>query len=332
MSDGSETRFYRLLELLGPLIALVVVFLAFGVADSLQEKGGNFLSKNNVQRIAVNTATVAVAGLGMTFIIISGGIDLSAGTAMALSATVLAYALLHDCSAGLAVVLCLLTGVGCGLINGLLISGLRMIPFIVTLGTMSIFLGLAKLIAKETTVRPDRTTQVPEWLRQFLSTREDALVAGMPMGVWVMLLLALMVAAVLRYTVFSRHVFAIGSNENTARLCGIRSNRVKVIVYALGGLFIGIAGIYQFSRLSVGNPTSGIGKELQVIAAVVIGGGSLNGGSGTVLGTLAGAAIMAVIQSGCTQLGINNPMQDIILGVVIVLAVFVDQLRHRKIG
>ena len=204
-----------------------------------------------------------------------------------------------------------------------------MIPFIVTLGTMSVYLGIAKQIARETTVRPDRYTQVPVWLRDFLSTRTEALHFGLPLGVWVALVLSLLVGFVLKYTVFSRHVFALGSNESTARLCGISVTRTKIAVYTLAGLFVGLGGLFQFSRLSVGNPTSGLGMELQIIAAVVIGGGSLSGGSGTVLGTLAGAAIMSVIQSGCTQLGINNPMQDIILGGIILVAVFVDQLRHR---
>lgn len=320
----------RLAGTLGPLIALMVVTLLFGIADNSQEFGGKFLSFSNFQRISVNTATVAVAALGMTFIIIAGGIDLSAGTALALCATVLAYCLKENYSLGLALLCCLLTGCGCGLLNGMLISGLRMIPFIVTLGTMSIYLGIAKLIAKETTVRPDRLTQVPDWMREFLSTREGALMGGFPLGIWVALGLAILVGLVLKYTVFSRHVFALGSNESTARLCGINVTRTKIAVYTLAGLFTGLAGLFQFSRLSVGNPTSGLGMELEIIAAVVIGGGSLQGGSGTVLGTLAGAGIMAVIKSGCTQLGISNPLQDMILGAIIIIAVLVDQLRHGK--
>ncbi|HBN79196.1 MAG TPA: ABC transporter permease [Planctomycetaceae bacterium] len=330
MRSEAQRWLLNLLSAIGPLIALGVVVLLFGVADQYQENGGNFLTVSNFQSVSRNTATVAVAALGMTFIIISGGIDLSAGTGMALCATVLAFALKADYSAAVSISLCLLTGCLCGLINGLLISFLRMIPFIVTLGTMSIYLGIAKLIAKETTVRPNRLEQVPEWLRQFTSTRNDALLMGLPVGVWVALGLAILVAGVLRYTVFSRHVFAMGSNESTARLCGVHIARTKILVYVIGGLFVGIAGLFLFSRLTVGNPTSGTGMELQIIAAVVIGGGSLNGGSGTVLGTLAGAGIMAVIQSGCTQLSISNPMQEMILGAIIITAVFIDQIRHRR--
>ena len=127
-------------------------------------------------------------------------------------------------------------------------------------------------------------------------------------------------------------MFAIGSNEATARLCGIDVPRTKVLIYLAAGIFVGIAGIYQFARLRSGNPTSGLGMELKVIAAVVIGGGSLSGGRGTVLGTLTGAAIMQTIASGCTQLSISNPWQDIILGVIIVAAVTIDQLRQRRLA
>ena len=214
---------------------------------------------------------------------------------------------------------------------------------------------LADRVDEGQTVRPavyapgDRNfekNQVPVWLQQFTSVREQALWPAknavpsslkslvdwfrFPSGIWLGLALALLVAGLLRYSVFARHVFALGSNEATARLCGIPVPAVRIAVYTLAGVFTGIAGIYQFSRLSSGNPTSGMGLELRVIAAVVIGGGSLNGGRGSVMGTLAGAALMSVINSGCTQLGIPNPLQDIILGVIIIAAVTIDQLRQRS--
>ena len=403
---------------LGPLLALGVVVLFFGIADGLQEDGGSFLSARNMQSISVQTATVAVAALGMTIIIIAGGIDLSAGTSLALCATVLAWCLKEDVavvivqgdnvagvqqkindaqdrleriprelerqrrrktpdqaaiakldaehgalqnqlpklqqkletiqaeapkvsrySAPIALLAAMGTGCLTGLLNGVLISYLRVVPFIVTLGTMMLYLGLAKEVADETTVRPDIVTQIPEWLGTFLSLRKENLYyvnlywgrVGFPLGVWLIFVLAAILAAVLRYTVFGRYVFALGSNEATARLCGINVERNKIALYALGGLFFGIAGMYQFSILSVGNPTSGTGMELKVIAAVVIGGGSLNGGRGSVVGTLTGAAVMAVITSGCTQLGLKNPVQDMILGAIIVAAVAIDQIRQRRL-
>jgi ribose transport system permease protein len=357
----ATSRGNALLNVIGPFLALAVVYFFFGITDAAQEDGGTFLTPRNNRAVAIPTATVAVAAMGMTLIIIAGGIDLSAGTALALCATVLAWCLKEGASPTLAILAAIGTGCLTGLINGILISALRVVPFIVTLGTMTIFLGVAKIIAKETTVRPDRTTQIPEWLRGFLSLREQYLFPGkwfvpwsgevgadaswfrrtviwvaeslrLPVGVWLVIVLAILLALILRYTVFGRYVFALGSNESTARLCGINVAWNKIAIYTLSGFFVGIAGIYQFSRLSVGNPTSGIGLELRIIAAVVIGGGSLSGGRGTVVGTLTGAAIMAVIASGCTQLGLSNPVQDIILGVIIVVAVTIDQIRQRRLA
>lgn len=290
----------------------------------------------------MQASTVAVAALGMTVIIIAGGIDLSAGTALALSATVLAYCLRAGYSPAVGVLAGIGTGCLAGLINGALISLLRVVPFIITLGSMTAYLGLAKFVASETTVRP-LPEQVPSWLSGagLMTTRprpawigEGVLPHVLPnfaSGVWLALALAALLALVLKYTVFGRYVFAIGSNEATARLCGINVPLTKIAVYALSGLFVGIAGLYQFARLSVGNPVSGSGLELKIIAAVVIGGGSLNGGRGSVLGTLAGAAMMAAIGSGCNQLGLRNPTQDIIIGLIIVAAVTLDQLRQRSL-
>jgi len=142
--------------------------------------------------------------------------------------------------------------------------------------------------------------------------------------------LALLVALLLHYTVFGRYLFALGSNELTARLCGINIPLVKLAVYCLAGFFVGVAGVYHFATLKIGNPSEGLGLELQVIAAVVIGGGSLSGGRGSVAGALTGAAIMAVIRSGCDQLEIPNPYQEIIIGAIIIAAVAVDRLRQQR--
>ena len=351
----------RLLSALGPLLALVAVTALFAVLEWRLTNRSVFVSAENLRLVIVSSATIGVCALGMTVIIIAGGIDLSVGSGVALCATVLACALVRDWNPWLAIIATIAVGCLLGAVNGVAVSALRVVPFIVTLGTMTIYLGLAKMLANKVanaeTVRPAvfdagspkyAQNQVPEWLKEFTSTREKALwppdewcPAGMqaamewlqfPAGVWLGLVFALVLAAVLRYTVFGRYVFALGSNEATARLCGINVPLVRIAVYALGGLFVGLAGVYQFSRLSVGNPTGGGGLELRVIAAVVIGGGSLSGGRGSVLGTLAGAALMSVIASGCTQLGVPNPLQDVVLGVVIVAAVTLDQLRSRRFG
>jgi ribose/xylose/arabinose/galactoside ABC-type transport system permease subunit len=332
-------RFRRLKSIgraVGPLLALAIVVGCFGVADRLTNGDrGQFFTALNARTIAAPTATIVVAALGMTLIIIAGGIDLSAGTGLALCATVLASALmdgrLKPYNPLAAIALTLATGALCGFVNGVVVSSLRVVPFIVTLGTMRLYLGVANMLAKETTVRPDRATQVPGWLERLLSIRADALLFGFPWGVWVALALAAATGALLQYTVFGRHIFALGSNEMAARLCGISVRGMKIAVYTLAGFFFGIAGVFQFSRLTVGSPVSGVGMELKVIAAVVIGGASLNGGRGSILGTLAGAAVMGVIDNGCTLLGLSNPVQDVVLGIVIVTAVAVDQLRQRRL-
>ncbi len=316
---------------IGPFVALALVVGVFALADNLQEDGGRFATLRNAQNVLVQSATVAMAALGMTMIIIAAGIDLSAGTAMALSATVLAWLLREGYPPPVAVAGGIATGCLVGFVNGTLISRLRIVPFIVTLGTMTIYLGLAKIIGKNTMVRP-LPADVPVWMKELLSPRPRLEWMIFSPGVWLVLFLAMLVAAMLRYTVFGRYVFAIGSNEATARLCGINVVRTRIAVYTVAGFFVGLAGLFQFSRLTIGDPTSGTGKELPIIAAVVIGGGSLRGGRGSILGTLTGALIMQVISSGCTALRQPNPIQEIIIGCIIIAAVTVDQFRQRRLA
>lgn len=342
---------------LGPLVALLVVILFFSVTDLWQNGSRySYWTVNNLRTVAVQTAPIAVAALGMTVIIISGGIDLSAGVAIALCATVLARCLddgydwsqAHGISLGWLVLFALaasvLAGTLTGTVNGSLISGLGVAPFIVTLGTMTIVLGIANMLANETTVRPPPEA-VPVWLKAMVETLPEptwigpSFWSGIPevlpnfgWGVWLAVLLAGLLGLVLDYTVFGRHVFALGSNEATARLCGIPVAATKIAIYALGGFFLGIAGIFQFALLSSGTPTSGRGLELKVIAAVVIGGGSLSGGRGSVFGACCGAALMYAIDSGCVALRLANPIQDILIGVIIIVAVCIDRIREGKLS
>jgi ribose transport system permease protein len=324
-------RIKQLLQTLGPLLALAIVVIGFTIADRIWGQG-RFSELRNVRVILVLTAPVAVAALGMTMLIVSGGIDLSAGTASTLCATVLACSLNAGFSIPIVIGLTLGTGALCGLTNGMLIGFLKIPPFIVTLGTMTIFLGLAKQLAGSSTVFVDRT-KIPGWLSNLSSTMPPDWIGWYPniaIGVWLALGVSALVAMVLNWTVLGRYLFAIGSNESTARLCGVNVLGVKLTVYAIAGLLVALAGIYSFSLVKIANPTDGIGKELKFIAAVVIGGASLSGGRGTVLGTLAGAAIMGVIASGCDQLEIQNSTQDIMIGLIIIAAVTLDQFRIRR--
>ncbi|QDU95621.1 ABC transporter permease subunit [Lignipirellula cremea] len=452
-------------RLLRPILALLCVYAFFAATDYLFSDN-TFASGKNLKTLLVDNSIIAVAALGMTLVIISGGIDLSAGTAIALCATTLAWGLHEDVAfltqhgsnfvrastawrdaaqeldtaqarlraaakrlesapsdrrqaerdrwqaaeerllapaaaskerliqilkaklaavkehadpgkmaagektepgswedrqrlieqklAGLeqpdfrpgddpqwnegipnaaastlvAVLLAVLAGVGVGLLNGVLIAGLKLAPFIVTLGTMTLYVGLGNLLSANQPIRPS-AEQRPAGLMDLLSFRPDSLFLGLPAGVWLLFLLAILVALLLRYTVFGRYIFALGSNESTARLCGVNVPGYKIGIYALSGLFLGLAGVYLFSYTEVGNPMDGLGKELQIIAAVVIGGGSLNGGRGSVIGTLAGVGIMAVIDSGCDQLGLQDQAERILLGVVIIGAATIDRLRTR---
>ena len=313
------------LNTLSPVIALFVVFELFVlIAPS------SFATARNMEMIARQTTIVGVAALGMTLVIISGGIDLSVGSIVALSTVVIAWLLRY---AGVGPLTAAIGGVASaalfGLLSGVLITKLRVVPFIVTLGMMLVVRGAAKGIGREQKidVDPERLRWLEELLASVPKERSWML---LPPGVWMMIFLAIGMAALLRYTRLGRHTFAIGSNEQTARLCGVAVERVKMLVYTLCGAFAGLAGVMQFSRLTVGDPTVAVGLELNVIAAVVIGGGSLSGGEGSILGTLVGALIMTIIASGCTQRGYPNWVQEIITGAIIVIAVALDRLRHRR--
>jgi ribose/xylose/arabinose/galactoside ABC-type transport system permease subunit len=312
-----------LLDQLGAVLGLFFVVVLFAAL-----RPQTFATFDNAQLILLQTAVVATAALGATLIIVSGGIDLSVGSSIALCTVSIALLLARGVSPIVAILGGVLTGALCGLLIGVLVTRAKLSPFIVTLGMWGALRGVAKGLANEQVIQAPET-----WINGLLNT----LGAGQkwmlaPAGVWLMLILAALTAAMLRYTRFGRHVFAIGSNEQTARLCGVAVEPSKLAIYVLAGAFAGLAGLLQFSYLTVGDPTTATGYELDVIAAVVIGGASLSGGQGCIFGTIVGALIMTTVANGCTKMELANWVQEIVTGGIIIAAVALDHLRHRKSG
>lgn len=309
----------HVLSAVAPFLGLAVVMILFYALPPHAP-----ITLLDLQTVAVHMVIVGIAALGMTFIIISGGIDLSVGSAVALASVTAALALKYGWPLPAAIIVALGTGAACGLYNAVLITWLHLPPFIATLGTLGFYRGLAKWISGSRPVSAPahglelwvRPVPVQEWL-------------PFAPAIGVMLVLGVGLAAVLRYSVLGRYTFAIGSNEATARLCGIRVARIKLYIYVLAGTLTGLAGLMQFARLTQGDPTVAIGVELDVIAAVVIGGGSLAGGQGSILGTLVGAFLMAYLRNRCTVLGWSNFVQEMIVGHIIIVAVALDKWRLR---
>ena len=314
-------RYRRWLTILGPFLGLFAVIAIFAIITGSPEK---FLSPFNIRIVLSQTVIVAISAIGMTVVIISGGIDLSVGSIIALTGVVTALSVNSGLDPTLSIVVGMAVGGLIGFVNGLIITGLRVVPFIATLGMLGIARGIAKWAAHQQTVNA-----APTWVNDLVVTYPNPPWLALSPGVWIALFLAVVMAIVLRNTVFGRRVFAIGSNEAAARACGIETNRLKILIYGVAGLFFGLSGVIQMSRLRQGDPTVASGTELDVIAAVVIGGGSLSGGQGTILGSIVGALIMGFLRNGCQQMGWPNFVQEIIIGSIIILAVALDQLRNR---
>ncbi|CDR09708.1 ABC transporter permease/substrate-binding protein [Streptomyces iranensis] len=311
---GSSPALRRVLLDNGALSALVLLVAAMALLS------GDFLTTDNLLNVGVQAAVTAILAFGVTFVIVSAGIDLSVGSVAALSATVLAWS---ASSQGLpvwfAALLALTTGVACGLVSGALVSFGKLPPFIATLAMLSIGRGLALVISQGSPIA------VPD----SVSGLGDTLGGWLPVPVIVMVVMGLITAGVLGRTYPGRAMYAIGGNEEAARLSGIRVTRQKLVVYALSGGFAAVAGIVLASRLSSAQPQAAVGYELDAIAAVVIGGASLSGGVGKASGTLIGALILAVLRNGLNLLEVSAFWQQVVIGVVIALAVLLDTVRRR---
>ena len=320
-----------LIQKFAALAGLVLLVLAFSLTNAA------FHTMSNAVTIALQTSAIAFIGLGATLTIITAGIDLSLGSVLALAGVAAALAAQAGVPVPLAMLAGVLTGALCGAINGLVVTRLKLPPFIATLGMMMIARGVALQI---TGARP--VSGLPESFGTlgngslFRIVEEGAngfprvVFPGIPYPVILMVILAVAVAVMLGRTPFGRHLYAIGSNEEAARLSGVKVDRVKTGAYILSGAMAGVAGIVLMSRLVTGQPNEGIAYELDAIAAAVIGGTSLAGGLGTISGTIIGAFIIGILRNGLNMNGVSFFIQMIIIGVVIIATVWIDQLRNRK--
>ncbi|MEU1016271.1 substrate-binding domain-containing protein [Streptomyces sp. NPDC005898] len=311
---GGAPALRRVLLDNGALSALIVLVVAMSLLS------GDFLTTQNLLNVGVQAAVTAILAFGVTFVIVSAGIDLSVGSVAALSATVLAWtASSQGLPVWLAVVLAVATGVACGFVNGALVSYGKLPPFIATLAMLSVARGLSLVISQGSPI------PFPE----SVSHLGDTVGGRLPVPVVVMVVMGLLTALVLGRTFIGRSMYAIGGNEEAARLSGLRVKRQKLVIYALSGLFAAVAGIVLASRLVSAQPQAAQGYELDAIAAVVIGGASLAGGVGKASGTLIGALILAVLRNGLNLLSVSAFWQQVVIGVVIALAVLLDTLRRR---
>lgn len=323
-------RVLRWTRVAAPFFALALVTGLFALGLLWRDPEGlrAFLSLENARMVLTQTVVVAIAALGMTLIIVSGGIDLSVGSGVALTGVLTATWLGAGWPPALAVAVGMAAGGAVGMVNGGLIAGCRMMPFIVTLGTMGVCRGLAKWVANNQVVNVPEKSPVNLWM----APAEAGHWLQVPPGVWVALVLGVALAVVMRHTLLGRHLFAVGASEPAAAYSGIRVGRLKFRTYALAGLFFGCAGVLQMTRLSQGDPSGAVGLELDVIAAVVLGGASLNGGSGSILGSLVGALTIQVLRNGSSLMLWPTFMQEIIIGLVIILAVGLDGWRRHLAG
>ncbi len=306
-----------MIQRLLPFLTLIVLFVGLALASP------HFLTETNLASVVRQTAVINIMALGMTMVIIAGGIDLSVGAILAMGGLLGTMAMERGAPIAVGVAVGVLAGLGCGFTNGFLTTRLRINPFIVTLGTLGIIRGTALIISNGLPVH-----RIPQ---QFSFLGEGALF-GVPFVLWLLVICGVGAHVVLEHTRLGRYAFAIGSNESAALYAGIPVAFHTTAVYAICGMLTGLAGMIEASRLMTGQPTAGQGYELQAIAAVVIGGGSLRGGEGSVIGTLIGAFIMGLLANGSDLLGISPYLQQAIIGAVIILAVTVDELRKRKLS
>ncbi|HHV93976.1 MAG TPA: ABC transporter permease [Firmicutes bacterium] len=297
--------------------SLIVLFIGFSLASP------NFARFNNIVGILLSTAVNGILAVGVSFVIVTGGIDLSVGTVMTLCSVMTGVVITFwGMPIPLGILAGLATGALCGCINGTCVAKLKLPPFIATLGMMMVSKGLSLVISG---TKPIYFLATPSFRQIAMGT-----VFGIPYAVFIFFGAAVVASLILTRTLLGRYAFALGSNEEAARLSGINVDGWKIAIYTLNGLFVGLAGIVMASRLNSAQPSLGQGYELEAIAAVVIGGTSLSGGEGSILGTIIGAFIMSVLTNGLRILSIPQEWQTVVIGIIVILAVYTDILRRQS--
>jgi ribose transport system permease protein len=298
--------------------SLIVLILIFSISSS------NFFKFDNIIGILLSTAVTGILALGSTYVIITGGIDLSVGTVMTFSAVMTGVTITNlGLPLPVGILAGILAGMLCGYINGLAVAKMNIPPFIATLAMMMITKGLALVISG---TKPIYFLNTPS----FNKIAMGSIGLGIPNAVFIFFILAILASVILSKSILGRYNFAIGSNEEATRLSGVNVGHWKIVIYSLTGIFSGIAGVIMASRLNSAQPALGAGYELEAIAAVVIGGTSLSGGKGTILGTVIGALIMSVLTNGLRILSVPQEWQTVVVGVVIMAAVYADMMRTKR--
>ncbi|MBE9638310.1 ABC transporter permease [Salipiger mangrovisoli] len=327
LPSNSATAFHRV----SALLTLAILVIAFAFASPA------FLSVNNTLTILLQTSVIGLLGIGMTMVIITGGIDLSVGSVLALSGTVTGMMVKAGVPVVPAMMLGVCMGAACGLFNGFVVTKMKITPFVATLGMMLIARGAALQLTGAAPI-----SQLGEAfgvlgngaLFRVVEMQPNGfpkvIFPGIPYPAILLVIVAIVASYMLRRRAIGRHIYATGSNEEAARLSGVLVDRTKLIAYTLSGALAGVAGNVLMSRLITAQPSEGVMYELDAIAAAVIGGASLMGGVGGISGTMIGAFIIGVLRNGLNMGGVSSFIQQIVIGFVVIGAVYIDQLRNRR--
>lgn len=318
VSSKQKSLYLTVLEFMANQRTLIILLILCAVIGYLMP---SFLTSKNLLNVMRQVSITGVVAVGMTFVIITGGIDISVGSTVALSSVVAAWSLQQGYGIPVAIVLALLSGTLVGLMNGTLVAYGRVLPFVATLGTMYVIRGMALIVTNGEAI-----WDLP---KPFLTIGTGYLL-GIPIPVIITMVVYLMGHFLLNNFIFGRYILGVGGDEESARLCGVGVKRVKLYTYGLCGLLTGLAGVVLAGRLGSGQPSVGVGYELTAIAAAVIGGNSLTGGRGTVLGTLIGALILGVVSNALNLWGVASFWQTVISGCIVLIAVLSDTLRKRR--